>query len=299
MVCCSKQSRLKLPWDVALNAAHLLRFFRLSAGELNRQSRFADSAEMRPWLPLSLVLCLVPAGCASGGPKAFPERFAHAMGEIDERTYSNSLEAWQLHRDAGCRFFEVDLWNTPDGRLVAAHDHKRLGLPRGYTHKQFMDAQVFGRYTPLDAEAIAQLLADDGDWTLVTDIKNGFSQGLRRVCAALEGRGEDCRERVVPQIYNISADLDFVNRMGFSRVILTLYRTRITDQQVIAALRENPNVLAVTMSTKRWNPDFVRAINSLARLTYVHTVNGEADIARLQESGIYGVYTDDSCVAGR
>jgi glycerophosphoryl diester phosphodiesterase len=211
-----------------------------------------------------------------------------------------SLEAWDLQRNLGCRFFEVDFQETGDGKLVAAHDglEEELGLPGGFTHAQFMEARLFDRYTPLDADAIADLLAADPDWTLVSDIKTGFGRVIYLLCETLEAKGVSCLERVVPQIYNIHGDLETVNEMGFPRVIFTLYGTRLSDQGVIDAVRKHENIVAVTMSNRRWNSHLVNALSGLDVLTYVHTINGEERIAALRQSGIYGIYTDDSCTDG-
>ena len=47
---------------------------------------------------------------------------AHAFGGIDDKTYTNSLEAFQTNYDKGFRVFEVDLILTSDGGLAARHD---------------------------------------------------------------------------------------------------------------------------------------------------------------------------------
>lgn len=51
------------------------------------------------------------------------QRFiAHALGGIDGKKYTNSLEALNEGYDNGIKLFEVDLSMTSDNVMVARHD---------------------------------------------------------------------------------------------------------------------------------------------------------------------------------
>ncbi len=50
---------------------------------------------------------------------------AHAGGEIDGHTYTNSLEALNLNYKKGFRLFELDIHETSDHKYVAVHDWKQ------------------------------------------------------------------------------------------------------------------------------------------------------------------------------
>lgn len=49
-------------------------------------------------------------------------RILHAMGRIDEYTYTNSRDALENGYQNGNRLFECDFITTSDGQLVACHD---------------------------------------------------------------------------------------------------------------------------------------------------------------------------------
>ena len=49
-------------------------------------------------------------------------RIAHAGGQFNGATYTNSLEALDRNYGAGFRAFEIDLSFTSDGELVCLHD---------------------------------------------------------------------------------------------------------------------------------------------------------------------------------
>ena len=108
-----------------------------------------------------------------------PSRFiAHAGGQIEGHTYTNSLEALDWNYKNGLRLFELDIIKTFDGHYVAAHDwnswkHKTkyIGtLPA--TKKEFLKIKIKDKFTPLDMEAINQWFTIHSDAILVTDKVN-------------------------------------------------------------------------------------------------------------------------------
>ena len=56
-----------------------------------------------------------------------PEQFiAHAWGEINGEIYTNSLEALTYSYEQGAKFFELDILETVEGKLIAAHDEDSI-----------------------------------------------------------------------------------------------------------------------------------------------------------------------------
>jgi|TARA_B110000091_G_C13795727_1_gene467761 lipoteichoic acid synthase len=100
---------------------------------------------------------------------------AHAGGEIDNKKYSNSLEALNLSYKKGFKLFELDIIKTSDGKFVAAHDWNHWKKITKYndtspvTLKKFLSKKVFGKYTPLDMVAINDWFNNHTDAILVTD----------------------------------------------------------------------------------------------------------------------------------
>ena len=244
-----------------------------------------------------MALSIAVQGCGPREPRATLARYvAHAMGEIDGHTYTNSLEAWRANYAKGCRLFEVDFWMTSDDKLVAFHDglEGALNLPRGFTHGDFMGIRIFGKYSPLDSERIAQLLDEKRDWRIVTDTKNELQRSLESLCTSLRRRDIDCADRVIPQIYRPEVDLPITKQLGFRQVIFTIYLVHLDDEEIIRIARRNPLVVAVTMPPARANEKVVRALSDAGVRVYAHVVNGPA-IERQFRRGIWGVYTDSGC----
>ena len=102
-------------------------------------------------------------GCNVEEPAYWEHFIAHAGGAIDGITYTNSLEALNLSYRKGCKLFELDLVLTTDAKIVAQHD------PPGKTEAEFMAQPVFGKYTPLNMEAINLWFQNHPDAILITD----------------------------------------------------------------------------------------------------------------------------------
>ena len=81
-----------------------------------------------------------------------PSRFiAHAGGEIEGHTYTNSLEAMDQAYDNGFRLFELDIIKTRDGHFVAEHDWKKWKNMTKYTGELPVDLQTFKSFKKLES----------------------------------------------------------------------------------------------------------------------------------------------------
>lgn len=112
---------------------------------------------------------------------------AHAGGELDKITYTNSKEALDTSYKLGFRFFELDIEKTKDGAFVATHDWAHWVKQTGYkgdvpiTRKEFLQHKIYGKYTPLDMKGINEWFKKHPDATLITDKVNeplAFAQGF-------------------------------------------------------------------------------------------------------------------------
>ncbi len=103
---------------------------------------------------------------------------AHAGGEINGVKSTNSKHALDENYKKGFRFFELDIIETSDGKLVAAHDWNMWARFTDYTgalpptHAQFMKQKIYGDYTTLDMNGINTWFKNHPDATLITDKVN-------------------------------------------------------------------------------------------------------------------------------
>lgn len=103
---------------------------------------------------------------------------AHAGGEINGVKSTNSKHALDENYEKGFRNFELDIIETSDGKLVAAHDWNMWARFTDYTgalpptHAQFMEQKIYGDYTTLDMNGINTWFKNHPDATLFTDKVN-------------------------------------------------------------------------------------------------------------------------------
>jgi hypothetical protein len=105
---------------------------------------------------------------------------AHAGGEINGDTYTNSLEALQESYTKGLRLFELDIIKTTDGKYVAAHDWLTWKNQVDYEEKndspvslsEFLKYKILNKYTPMDMNSINKWFEKHTDAYLVTDKVN-------------------------------------------------------------------------------------------------------------------------------
>ncbi|MBR3628323.1 MAG: hypothetical protein IKN42_05720, partial [Elusimicrobia bacterium] len=99
---------------------------------------------------------------------------AHACGQIDDKTDTNSLEAIIKSINNGYKFIEIDLCLTKDNEIVAMHDFKKFNKMTNTTNdfynvKEIKKQKIYNKYTPLTAEDINQIFTTNKDLFLVTD----------------------------------------------------------------------------------------------------------------------------------
>ena len=106
----------------------------------------------------------------------FPGRHvvtAHAAGAIDGFVYTNSFEAFNNSVAAGCRFIELDIVPSSDGYPIAFHSNPYLPDTLYTTDPpslaEFTSKKIWGRYTPITARDIEQLLWENPQVYLVVD----------------------------------------------------------------------------------------------------------------------------------
>ncbi|MFD1738953.1 phosphatidylinositol-specific phospholipase C/glycerophosphodiester phosphodiesterase family protein [Bacillus salitolerans] len=232
---------------------------------------------------------------------------AHAMGGIDEKTYTNSLEAFKQNYEKGYRVFEVDLIVTSDAKVVARHDwslHSYEKLEQNHPRKlsfgplhseEFQDLKIHSQYTPLSFEDIVQLMTEYDDIYLVTDTKGTHPYEIknvfRQIVDASVKTDPTILERIIPQIYNEMMYYVIQDVYPFQDIIYTLYKTNASDERVLQFCLDN-KIKAVTMSKSRYSKEFAEQLSSNHIYTFVHTINNKEKSMEYFKSGVTGLYSD-------
>lgn len=99
------------------------------------------------------------------------------MGGIGNFTYTNSREAFLDSIQRHFRFIEIDLVETSDGHLFAAHDWKSFkslagipdNTPSALSLDEAMRQKIRKTLSPLDGNGIRKIMETNRDFILVTD----------------------------------------------------------------------------------------------------------------------------------
>lgn len=233
---------------------------------------------------------------------AFPANslISHALGGIDGKNYSNSVEALEQSLARGSRFLEVDLSFTADGDLVCFHKkhEKHLGVSKLVTHmttEEFLTYRYADRFTLMDLETLLRRLTGHPGVYLITDCKDNFNACMDTVLSVAEAVDPSLVGRIIPQFYTAEQWLDIAamesEHGSFATVIFTLYRIKIDDDSVVA-LATDRGVPVITMSRKRFNPHLVARLSAVGVDSLIHTVNKPDEMMGYVEHGARGLYTD-------
>lgn len=231
----------------------------------------------------------------SSDPEISPPVFiAHAGGGINNRTYTNSLEALNINYEKGYRFFEIDFSWTSDGELVAIHDWGDAFQQMFYvsddikipTKSQFLNLKTKTGLTQVSLEDVLKWVEEKGDAFIVTDVKDHNVKALGKIYTDFK----KCKKYIIPQVYNYH-EYDEVIRLGYSNIILTLYRMKIEPFELLNFSRNN-SPFAITMHWKVAQSGLAYYLHKNQTRVYAHTVNDINLFRELKKLGVFGIYTD-------
>jgi glycerophosphoryl diester phosphodiesterase len=242
-----------------------------------------DPASLEPWTDYGVI--------------------AHAMGGIDGKDYTNSLDAFRNSYKKGFRVFETDLILSADNELVARHDwgtYLQPSLPADEQEKalpqdEFMKYKIFDEFRPLNLQKIIQLLKNKPDMYLITDtkeidpavIKDQFQLLVDQVKAV----DASILHRIIPEIYNHEM-YDIVNAIyPFPNQIYSIYLTEEPQDEILQFVADK-QIPVVAMQTDQASKEFVEALTANHVIPYIYTVNDTHEVEEYRSWGVQGFYTD-------
>jgi len=227
---------------------------------------------------------------------------AHALGSIDNVTYTNSKEAFLRSYNLGLKLMEVDFSLTKDERLVCFHDgmEKALGLNkyiRMTDESEFISKKCFNKYTPLNLHKLLKLMKQYPDTYIITDFKynrkDSFELYLSKMVSSIKSYAPELLQRFIIQIYSPD-QLEIVKKhQELKNVIFTLYRSKITNEQIFNFVQKNKiYIKAVTIPTGRLNQQLIVSLRRKRIPVFTHTINNPEQIYYLMSKYVFGFYTD-------
>lgn len=231
---------------------------------------------------------------------------AHACGEIDGLTYTNSREALENSYQKGRRNFECDLILTADGELVACHDwdvwnawkeDDEATIP---TLEEFMNTKIRKTFEPLSGKDVIAFMKEHPDVFVITDTKDVEPETVEKqfqefVNLAMDNECEEVLNRLVVQIYHPYM-YDIINKIYcFDNYIFTLYQEAYRGEpermQEYARYCREQGIDVITMNIDYYSEELLDICQQYEIELFVHTVNDMKTIAECLDNGI-GIYSD-------
>jgi glycerophosphoryl diester phosphodiesterase len=234
---------------------------------------------------------------------------AHALGDIDNNTYTNSLEALEESVKEGYKLFEADILLTRDNQLVLRHDWavgSFLHLNQTYvdngtgfyvpTLEEFIQTPILNQYTPMTFEDLLKYMKTHKDIYIVTDTKyltpEEYLPEFDLILKAINKVDSRLLDRFIIQFYNEEMYYNLSQKFPFKEYLFTLYATDISNEEIVRFMADN-QLKYLTMYEGRITQEFIDELSQHGIYTLTHTINDLTKVSDYLYIGLDGIYTDN------
>lgn len=229
----------------------------------------------------------------------------HALGGIDGKTYTNSIDALDYNYKQGKRVFEADFHYTADAKIILTHDFQEtqnnlIDFPDGYipTYEEFMNNRIYYKYHPSDAQQLLEYMKMHYDMYLVTDIKYDDITTVTAILSELvqiakNENIEEVLDRFIIQFYSEQNYYDIQAIYPFKNYIYSLYAEHNKDFEAVKNFCL-ANQIPVVLMKSSWVVDetTLNVFNEHDIKVYVYTLNNLTNIFNRKNQGVYGFVSD-------
>lgn len=218
---------------------------------------------------------------------------AHAGGEVNGIKSTNSKQALDQNYKKGFRLFELDIIETSDGKLVAAHDWKMWARFTDYTgtlpptHSEFKKLKIYGDYATMDLDGINAWFTAHPDAILVTDKVN---DPIAFANAFVD------KNRLIMELFSLLA-IEEASQNGIRTIISQEPLMAIKGDKLNYLEVNNIKYVAVSRRSIASQTKLLLQLRDKGIKVYVYNVNFDAgkDEKYVQDNEIglvYGMYAD-------
>ncbi len=232
---------------------------------------------------------------------------AHALGTVDGRSETNSLEALQDSYERGFKVFETDFCLTSDGYLALRHDFEEdsyftfeqdMDDTKVMSKDEFLSTPIKGIYTPILLDDLIAFMNEHNDVHIVTDSKSSDKETVveqfKKLKEIVEATGNPTLyDRIIVQLYSYDM-LEYVESVHqFKNYILTLYQMEDMSYGKVGRFCKAKGIDVVTMPQESCSLKTSEKLHEYGLKVYTHTVNRIKTVDSLNAyHGIDGFYTD-------
>lgn len=233
---------------------------------------------------------------------------AHALGDIDNISYTNSFEALDESIKEGYKLVEADILLTRDNQLVLRHDwgvgsfqhlnQSFIDNGSGFyipSLDEFINMPILNQYTPMTFTDLLNYMKTHKDFYVVTDTKyltpEEYLPEFDLILNEINKVDPRLLDRFIIQFYNQEMYYNLSQNYPFKEYLFTIYAVDITNEEIIRFLNEN-QLKYLTMYEGRITQEFIKELTNHGIFTLTHTINDLTKVSEYLYIGLDGIYTD-------
>ncbi len=233
---------------------------------------------------------------------------AHAMGDMEDKTYTNSLDAFLTNYALGCRIFECDLSRTADGGIVLWHNWAKNQInaetPLGYvpTLAEFRQMKIDDKYTPLTYRDLIALMKEYPDARFLIDSKLSTPEAATQMYSQMRSIAEEedalgALDRTIVYVYSKSIYRAIDDVYHFDQYVYAFYfldkKAPSTERfKAIADFCAQNGIDVIALPDEWWSAGYMSALRKADLAMEIHVVNSAARAKKLRKSGVSWICTD-------
>lgn len=138
----------------------------------------------------------------------------------------------------------------------------------------------------MSIDDLEKWLRNKSDTFIITDTK----RNTLKIYHHIQKKNPDLLKHLIPQIYYMW-QYPFIKAYGYKNCILTLYKAGYSDR-FLKKFISATNVSTITMTLERAHSTPPMELYSNGIRVFAHTVNDKNFINKMENYGLYGVYSD-------
>ena len=226
---------------------------------------------------------------------------AHAMGGIDGKSYTNSLEAFEKSYEEGLRVFETDIHLTDEGVPVLYHDKDSYASMVGKTgsphikYEEFKSTLLYNKYHTLDMQEIIGLLNQYRDIYIVIDWGAMSISETSYIYSGIVNYGkkyEDVLDRIIPEIVDEAMYEATMKCYPWKSYTLSYYVDRWDSVEEAIDFCNRLGIKIVDLPVDECTKDNIKPWIDAGIHVSAYTVNDVGVKNKLKSIGVDGYYTD-------
>ncbi len=224
---------------------------------------------------------------------------AHALGEIDGHTYTNSLEAFEKSYKNGIRIYDADLNITLDKKYVLRHewvDNIGVEYSTGLnpTYAEFMSKKIYSNYTPLSLEDFLKIMDKYSDIYVAFDAKDDIVKMYSDLVNIIISKHlEHLLDRVIVSFYKYEDYYKIKKIYPFKNYAIRYYENdpKNVDELISFCKTNDINVVNIKMLYINKNNDWKKIVDNGLKV-YAAVVNDDSIYKNISINGVWGIVSD-------